>query len=317
MKLTSYVLLISTVLVATSCSEKKSPGGVKYKVHRKGDGKEVAFGQFLVMNMELKDSKDSVWFSSKEMGSPVIIPKPDASMEKDDGEYGVFKILTKGDSVSFQLPAETMFTKTRKRPVPANVDPKSLFSFNVGIRDTWTKEQVDAFQQKMMAENQLKQQKMADSLQREQQKMTDIIRVQEMEALNTYLKQKRIVAQGSPSGIRYVVKKKGTGKFAAAGQTALVHYAGYSLNGKLFDTSIASVAKENNFDNQGSNEPYPVVVSTGNVIQGWHLMLALMNKGMQVTVYIPSSLGYGQQGNGPAIPPNTILVFDMELVDIK
>ncbi len=299
MKSTYYVILICTVLVATGCSEKKSPGGVKYKVHRKGDGKEVAFGQFLVMNMELKDSKDSVWFSSKEMGSPVIIPMPDASMEKDDGEYGVFKILTKGDSVSFQLTAETMFTKTRKRPVPANVDPKSLFSFNLSIRDTWSKEQVDAYQQKMMADSDLIQSK------------------RESEMIDAYLKEKGIVAQSTSSGIRYVVKKEGKGELAVAEQTAYVHYACYSLNGKLFDTSIASVAKENDFDNQGRNEPYPVVVSKSNVIKGWHLMLALMNKGMQVTAYIPSSLGYGQQGRGPSIPPNTILVFDLEVTDIK
>jgi FKBP-type peptidyl-prolyl cis-trans isomerase len=224
---------------------------------------------------------------------------PDASMEKDDGEYGVFKILTKGDSVSFQLTAETMFTKTRKRPVPANVDPKSLFSFNLGIRDTWTREQVDSFQQEMMADSDLIQSK------------------RESEKIDTYLKENGIVAQSIASGIRYVVKKEGKGALAVAGQTAFVRYAGYSLNGKLFDTNIASVAKENNFDNQGRNESYPVVVSKSNVIRGWHQMLALMNNGMQVTVYIPSSLGYGQQGKGPSIPPNTILVFDMELADIK
>jgi FKBP-type peptidyl-prolyl cis-trans isomerase len=88
------------------------------------------------------------------------------------------------------------------------------------------------------------------------------------------------------------------------------------LNGNLFDTNIESVAKANNYDNGGRYNPYPVVVNTGSVIRGWDEMLQLMNKGMKVTAYIPSVLAYGSQGNG-GIPPNSVLVFDMEVVDIK
>jgi FKBP-type peptidyl-prolyl cis-trans isomerase FkpA len=299
MKQTFYCTALSLCLLAMSCSEKKTPGGLKYKLIRKGDGKEVAFGQILVMNLQLKDSKDSVWFSTITNGYPVMMPAPDASMEKDGGEYGVFKILTKGDSISFQVTAQNFFTKTRRRPVPQDMDSLSLITFNVGLKDAWTQKQAEEFQQKMMLESQQAQVK-KDSV-----------------AMNNFLNEKGIVAISAASGIRYVVKKEGKGQLAVAGQTALVHYAGYTLDGKLFDTSIASVAKENNFDNQGRNEPYPVVVSTGNVITGWHQMLALMNKGMKVTVYIPSYLAYGQSGRGPGIPPNTILIFDMEVTDLK
>lgn len=291
--------MASVCLLTVACSEKETPGGVKYKVLKKGDGKEVAFGQFMVMNMLLTDAKDSVWFSSKEVGNPVVIPVPDASMEKDEGEYGVFKALTKGDSITFQLSAQTIFTKTRRMPVPKNVDEKSLFTFNIGLKDVWSQEQVTEFQQKLMRDNERGQIK-KDSV-----------------AINNYLNEKGIVAQTTASGLRYVVKKEGKGNLATAGKTAMVHYAGYLLNGKIFDTSLASVAKENNFNNGGRNEPYPVVVNTGSVIKGWDEMLLLMNKGMKVTVYIPSGLAYGQQSPGPGIPPNSILMFDMEVMDIK
>ena len=111
MKLVSYCFVAVVCLLTVSCSEKETPGGVKYKSFRTGDGKAPALGQFLILNMELKDSKDSIWFSSAQAGSPVIIPVPDASMEKDPGEYGVFKALTKGDSVFFELSAMSLFSK--------------------------------------------------------------------------------------------------------------------------------------------------------------------------------------------------------------
>ena len=294
-----YSALFMACLMTFSCSEKKTPGGIKYKMIRKGDGAEPVFGQFLVMNMDLKDSKDSIWFTSKEYGDPVVIPVPDASMINDDGEYGVFKAMTKGDSVYFQLPARIVFAKTRRSPVPKNVDPNSLFSFNVGLKDVWTQEQVNDFQQHMLEQNEKHRAKNDSS------------------AIAKYLQAKGINALSTPSGLRYVVKKEGRGERAASGKTAYVNYAGYLLEGSLFDTNIELVAKENKYDNGGRYRPYPVVVNTGGVIRGWDQMLLLMNKGMGVTVYVPSALAYGGQSPGRGIPANAILVFDLEVVDIK
>lgn len=299
MKTPFYVMIILIGFAAASCSETKTPGGLKYTVLRKGDGKPMTVGDVLVLNMQLKDHKDSVWFSSKENGSPVMLPVPDASMEKDDGEYGVFKILTKGDSVMFQVPVKTFFTKTRKRPIPRGIDSTGFFVFNVGLTESMTQAQAEEKQQKMMRDMQLAQVK-KDSL-----------------LINNYITEKGMTAQSTASGLRYVVRKDGKGNMAAAGQTASVKYAGFTLDGKIFDTNIASVAKENNFDNQGADQPYPVVVNTARVIAGWDEMLMMMNKGMKVTVIIPSYLAYGPQSRGPGIPANSILMFDMEVTDIK
>jgi FKBP-type peptidyl-prolyl cis-trans isomerase len=299
MKLSNYGLVVLLALLVMSCTEKETPGGLKYKVIKKGDGAEVAYGNFLVLNMELRDSKDSIWFSTSEEGNPVVLPVPDASMEKDEGEYGVFKVLTKGDSVSFQLTAQTIFTKTRRKPVPKNVDPKSIFTFNMGLKDVWTKEQVEEFQQKLMMKGQQEQIK------------TDSI------TINNYLIEKGLEAKSTASGLRYIVKAEGKGALAVSGNTAYVHYAGYLLDGTLFDTSLASVAKANNLSRIPPNEPYPVVVNTGSVIAGWEEMIQLMNKGMKVQVFIPSYLAYRDRGYGQSIPPNTVLMFDMELTDLK
>ena len=291
--------LLALSLILTSCSEKKTPGGVKYVVLKKGDGQAPEAGKYLSMSLLMKDSKDSVWFDSKTVGGTIIVPVPDSTMEKDPGEMGVFKVLTKGDSIRFSLTALTVFMKTRHIPVPQNIDSASLFTFTACLKDVMSRDEVNEYQQKMAMKSQ-REQVQKDSV-----------------AIENFLKEKGIVAKTTESGVRYVVKKEGTGPLAVAGQTALVHYAGYTLDGKLFDTSWASVAKENNFNNGDRNEPYPVVINTRSVIQGWDDMLQLMNKGMKVTVYIPSSLAYGPQSPGPEIPPNAILMFDMEVMDIQ
>jgi FKBP-type peptidyl-prolyl cis-trans isomerase len=96
-----------------------------------------------------------------------------------------------------------------------------------------------------------------------------------------------------------------------------VDYAGYLLSGKYFDTSIEPLAKEKGLYQQGRGyAPYEFRLG-GGVIDGWTEMIKLMNKGTKVTVYIPSSLAYGPQRRDDVIIENSILVFDMELVDVK
>lgn len=299
MKKLSLGIIALVSLLSFSCSEKETPGGVKYTVLKKGDGEELPAGQFMVMSLSLRDAKDSVWFSSKEIGYPAVLPVPDESMVKDNSEYGVFKALTKGDCVTFKLSAQTLFTKTRHSPVPKGMEPTSQFTFVASLKDIWNHEQVQEFQKKITVESQFKQRALDSTL------------------IANHLKEKGLEGLSTPSGLRYIVKKEGKGELVTSGKTAFVHYAGYTLSGKIFDTSLASVAKANNFNNRGVNSPYPVVVNTQSVIAGWDEILQLMNKGMKVTVYIPSHLGYGQQGSGPSIPPNTVLIFDMEVMDVK
>jgi FKBP-type peptidyl-prolyl cis-trans isomerase len=120
------------------------------------------------------------------------------------------------------------------------------------------------------------------------------------------------------SGIRYVITKPGKGPNVADGQTASVNYAGYLLNGKYFDTSIEKVAREKNIYREGAGyKPYDVPVGRHAVISGWEESLKLMNKGAKMTVYIPSTLAYGNQRRSADIVENTILAFDLEVTDIK
>jgi peptidylprolyl isomerase len=110
----------------------------------------------------------------------------------------------------------------------------------------------------------------------------------------------------TPSGVRYIVEKKGTGSKSSPGKTVQVNYKGSFLSGQVFDSS----------DIQGGPIEFPVGV--GAVIKGWDEMVLDMQIGEKRVVVIPPELAYGERGVGNGvIPPNSFLVFEMELVSVK
>jgi len=97
----------------------------------------------------------------------------------------------------------------------------------------------------------------------------------------------------------------------------LVNYVGRTLDDKVFDTNIETIAKSAGTDQEGRTyEPFQFVVGAGGVIPGWDEGLLLLNEGSKATFVIPSGLAYGEQGSGPIAPFST-LIFDVELIKIK
>lgn len=295
-------------MLAMACSNsKETPSGYKFTVVRKGDGVATKTGDILVMNMLFKDSKDSVWSDSKEMGYPTMVQKQDSVPGKDP-ILEVFQMLTKGDSVNFQVSAKDLFEKTFRQPIPPNVDSTGVFTFLIGVTNVVNEEEARKIQSDIMAKlNEKEMAKQAEQLAKD----TVII--------DNYLKEKSILAQKTASGLRYVIENPGKGDNARPGQTVRVNYSGFLLDGRCFDSSIEAVAKANNIYNEARAPYEPIELTLGyrQVIPGWEETLSLMNKGSKVTVFIPSTLAYGAQRRSELIAENTILRFEMELVDVK
>ena len=104
----------------------------------------------------------------------------------------------------------------------------------------------------------------------------------------------------------------GAGAEARAGQRVTVHYTGWLYDetrddhkGRKFDSS------------RDRNEPFAFRLGGGEVIRGWDEGVAGMRVGGHRTLTIPSEMGYGRRGAGGVIPPNAVLVFDVELLDVK
>ncbi len=104
------------------------------------------------------------------------------------------------------------------------------------------------------------------------------------------------------SGLQYQVIKKGKGKNVALGDMLKVAYIGTLNDGSVID----SISR---------NEPYELELLDGTLLAGWTEALQLMKKGSQYKVFIPYELGYGETGKEPDIPPYSILIFDLEVVD--
>jgi len=109
----------------------------------------------------------------------------------------------------------------------------------------------------------------------------------------------------SSSGIRYIIQKQGTGAKPNAGDTVMVHYKGSLLNGDVFDNS------------ELRGQPLEFQVGTGRVIPGWDEMVLDMRRGEKRLAILPPELAYGERGAGGVIPPNSYLVFEMELVNFN
>lgn len=105
------------------------------------------------------------------------------------------------------------------------------------------------------------------------------------------------------SGLYVQDLTEGTGAAVAAGQTITVHYTGWLANGTRFDGNVGGT-------------PFPTVIGVGAVIRGWDEGLIGMKVGGKRRLIIPPALGYGSSGQG-SIPPNAILVFDVQLVSVE
>ncbi len=105
-----------------------------------------------------------------------------------------------------------------------------------------------------------------------------------------------------PSGLQYKVLASGTGDFPKAADKVKVHYRGTLIDGTEFDSSY------------GRGEP--AVFGVNQVIKGWTEALQLMKVGDKWMLYIPSELAYGENGAGQMIAPNSVLVFEVELLEI-
>lgn len=108
------------------------------------------------------------------------------------------------------------------------------------------------------------------------------------------------------NGLKYImVKSEQTGIKAETYKNITVHYTGYLENGNIFDSSV-----ERGF-------PFQFQLGLGQVIRGWDIGISKLKKGEKARFIIPPHLAYGEKGFPPTIPPNTSLIFDIEVLGVE
>ncbi|MEI8135362.1 MAG: FKBP-type peptidyl-prolyl cis-trans isomerase [bacterium] len=111
------------------------------------------------------------------------------------------------------------------------------------------------------------------------------------------------------SGLMYIDTKVGKGASPKAGQEISVNYTGMTTDGHVFDS--------NTDPSKGHLKPLDFTIGAGRVIKAWEEGFLSMKTGGKRRLIVPSELGYGANGNGPDIPPDAMLIFDVELLSVK
>jgi len=287
------LIILSVFMFLFSCvdKEKTLDNGVKIKYLKRGDGQQINDGEIVMLNLQYFDY-DGNELLDKTGKDPVVLQK-DSSWKVNGVIYEVIDNLGNGDSVFFQLTTEQFFKNAPQAvEMPDSVKNK-LISFYCGVQDIMSQQEFEDFQREQYEKMQIEMEQ-----NNEQQLSIDL------ELIDNYLKDNNIDATKAESGLHYVITKKGNGDNAAPGDNVTVHYTGMLLNGEVFDSSVER------------DEPFSFQLGQGMVIRGWDEGITYFNKGAKGKIYIPSSLGYGPSGaGGGVIPPNAVLIFEIEVLD--
>jgi len=259
------------------------------------NAKQVGMYDFVFMNISYSVSRsglDSVIFSSEQNlhGQTMSLQIIEPTYKADIMEGLV--LLSEKDSAIFKVNADSFFLKSvRLTSVPPFIKSGELITFNVGIKEVSTLEQLQAKE----AENQ-----------RLQEELMKTQSEKEIEQLQTYLAAQGHTAITPDEKGLYVVSLGGATDVPCptSGAKVQVHYTGRLLNGQVFDSSVER------------NQPFSFVLGQGQVIKGWDAGIAKLHPGEKAILAIPSWMAYGARGVG-SIPANSPLIFEVQLISYE
>lgn len=271
---------------------KKLPSGIEYVAIKDVEGQKVEKGGMVMLELNYTNEKESFNSLKENRGQPLQLLIPDTLQPHTFMEALV--LFSQNDSLLIQMNSDSLYKNIFGQPVPPGLPKGSKTLFEIKVVNVLSKDSVTILRNQYLAE----QQKAKEQLHMQYQKDTLLI--------VEYLKKNNLIAKRTQDGVYYTVHLSKPGITLQPGDTANTFYAGRLLDGEQFDANFNATAKE-------YQEPFPVVVGETQVIRGWHSALMSLKKGEKATVYIPSILGYGPDGAGERIPPNAVLVFDIEI----
>jgi FKBP-type peptidyl-prolyl cis-trans isomerase len=284
----AMLALISLASCDSGYTEMES--GYAYKFVENPNGKKAELGDIMLIRLKSIYGGDSLLVERKSDDDFFINPfEPSLGGFKE-----VLDLCDEGDSIHIKMPLK-MYSSLTRMPIQAGMDTSKFVVMQMRITEIENESVVIA---RVKAEQQKK----------------------DRELIQAYIAEKGLEAVESPDGIFQVVLEEGTGPRPEVGQQASVDYTLRLPDGTLIDTSHEAVAREGGtFDERRMPyRPYTFTVGSNSVIGGWNKGIPLVRKGGKSILLIPSHLGFGTNVRpGSEIPPNAVLVFEVEVVDIK
>jgi cyclophilin family peptidyl-prolyl cis-trans isomerase len=243
-----------------------------------------------------------------------------------DNKHSVFGHVIEGQKVVDAIAQDDVIEKVvivRKGKLAKNFNAEKVFSEYMKIKPELDKKEAEENRIKAEAAAKLeaeKRQKEAEAKAIADKEMKEKLgpllaaKVAELAAL-------KAKTTTTPSGLQYSILQKGTGVKPTEGKDIYVHYAGYLEDGTLFDSSYEAINKmygkfDQNRANQNGYQPFPFKYgSKGGLIPGFLEGINNMNFNDKAIFFIPANLGYGERGAGNVIPPNSNIIFEVEILE--
>ncbi|NSW44240.1 MAG: FKBP-type peptidyl-prolyl cis-trans isomerase [Bacteroidales bacterium] len=282
-----YISIIVTLLFFISCNESKITGykltdkGIYFKLLGIGEAnKYVQEGNYVTFHIQYATADDSIFFDAIRTAK---IEKPLYEGAIED----CFYMLSEGDSAAFFIKADPFFEKTLESPLPLFIPPESYLKIILKIETVKTAEEFKKDKEEFLA-------------------WVEDFGEYEKKVLKNYLEKRNINYMPNDTVIYKIPINKGNSKTVNYGDTITVHFEGYFLNGKLFDST------------RKRNEPFSFVYgSEWQVIKGLEKAIGMMHEGEKSIFVIPSFMAFGKEGSSTGIiPPYSSVVFEIELLKI-
>ncbi|MFA0962173.1 FKBP-type peptidyl-prolyl cis-trans isomerase [Roseivirga sp. BDSF3-8] len=290
---------VMALAAATSCDTKEYEtleSGVQYKYIEEGEGASPSHGKVVVMKFAYTADDGDEFFSSSEMPNGNTVMVYDSTMMGQKGSIEeIISMMQVGDSVEAKVGAETFFKKTfNMDQLPDTVKAEENITFNIRL--------VEVADQQEYAERMSREQ-----TQKDETAIEEYIAENNMEGL-----------EKTESGLRYVITEEGDGPEVEQGDSVKINYTGYLLDGTVFDSSIEETAREAGVFMEGRPyEPIGLQYGITRFIPGWNEGIGYLSEGDKATLIIPSALAYGNQRRSAQIGPNSILVFELSVTEVK
>lgn len=305
MRKISYVLLL-TVAAFSACNNesfKKGKNGLEYKIISDGKGRKIKTGDFMQIHVEQiynTGKMDSVMNDSRTTTGPSIELMDSSSMP--EAYFEVLSQLRKGDSLVLRILTDSAFAKQIESMPPF---------FKKGHYLTTTVKVLNIFTTRQEADS-ARTAEMAIAAKRDSVNAIATL-AKDDKTLTEYFAKNKINAVKTPLGAYVEIIQPGTGNLIDTSSVVKTFYTGRNMKGIVFDSNTDST--------KGPVEPLAVNLTNDpslgiKVITGWQDCLKMLNKGAKAKFYIPSPLAYGSKAAGPELGPNSILFFDIEIVDV-
>ena len=297
------MFLVLAAIGFASCNGgfKQGPNGILYNVHSEKGKTKIKEGDFVATHVVFKNDADSVIFNSYDGGQPqyLIVEAPQFKGDMMDG----IKLVGEGDSLTLKVSADSVFKNGQPRPPSFKSSKYLVYDLKID---------------KVIPKGTLSEEVFQRTISTYIRGQVDVVKKQEPAKIQKYIADNKLTALKTDSGLYYVITKQGNGPLIAVGDTAVAYYSGRLLNGKMFDSNVREEAVKGKLDRLEQRQFQPIRFAVGQdaVIAGWHLGFQLLNKGSKATLIIPSKLAYGEQGMRDAIPGNSPIMFDVEVVDV-